>query len=386
MRQRYPSLIDTLFAQQPQQPMAPLRPTQENMQQPQAPGGINYRDLIRFGSALSEAGDQGYGIGKGISLGFQAMDQATAERLKQDLAEREMQLKALELQNLSQHQKDQIAIAREKNALERVALNRGVGQYASNIPSDVRSYQYFSGLTPEQQKQFLNVKRSFLPQGFDLTPGGGVAPLPGLEAGLRGIEGAKAGGSTSGKIAAEKAAGAPKAAATIAGSAATYANVDDLIDAAKEKVGVLTAGPAGAAGKFIPGTEALALDADLEAIKANLGFDQLQTMRDNSPTGGALGQVAVKEMLALQSTMANLNQNLGPNDLKKALDRVKTQRKIAFRNVVNAYKAEYGQDIPMEFIPQDLQGMITGESNKPVVPRNNGNLAPTKLPKGWSVR
>ena len=42
-------------------------------------------------------------------------------------------------------------------------------------------------------------------------------------------------------------------------------------------------------------------------IKANLGFDQLQALREASPTGGALGQVAVQELEALQATIANLD-------------------------------------------------------------------------------
>jgi hypothetical protein len=45
----------------------------------------------------------------------------------------------------------------------------------------------------------------------------------------------------------------------------------------------------------------------VKTIQANLGFDALQAMRDASPTGGALGQVAVQELEMLQSTVANLD-------------------------------------------------------------------------------
>src|SRR5690606_31260540 len=55
----------------------------------------------------------------------------------------------------------------------------------------------------------------------------------------------------------------------------------------------------------------------------NLGFDQLQAMRDASPTGGSLGQVSERELTFLQGTVANLNPNLGEERLKEQLAKVK---------------------------------------------------------------
>jgi len=59
----------------------------------------------------------------------------------------------------------------------------------------------------------------------------------------------------------------------------------------------------------VPGSEAKDLASTVMTIKANIGFDRLQRMRAESPTGGALGQVAVQELVALQSTIANLDQS-----------------------------------------------------------------------------
>ena len=69
-------------------------------------------------------------------------------------------------------------------------------------------------------------------------------------------------------------------------------------------------------------TDARNLQAKLETVKANLGFDRLQQMRDNSPTGGALGAVAVQELTALQSTVASLDQLQSPPQLRNALDKI----------------------------------------------------------------
>jgi len=90
---------------------------------------------------------------------------------------------------------------------------------------------------------------------------------------------------------------------------------------AREKVSGFTAG-AGALLSFVPLTEAKDLSKRLTTIKANLGFDRLQQMRDASPTGGALGQVAVQELIALQSTIASLDQDQSPTQLKEALDKI----------------------------------------------------------------
>lgn len=90
---------------------------------------------------------------------------------------------------------------------------------------------------------------------------------------------------------------------------------------ARDKVSGFTAG-AGALLSVVPLTEAKDLSKRLNTIKANLGFDRLQQMRDASPTGGALGQVAVQELIALQSTIASLDQDQSPAQLKEALNKI----------------------------------------------------------------
>jgi hypothetical protein len=101
--------------------------------------------------------------------------------------------------------------------------------------------------------------------------------------------------------------------------------VDRVINEVKEAkpmVNRFTSGFGGSTLGVIPGTEARDLQAKLTTIKANLGFDRLQQMRDASPTGGALGQVAVQELVALQSTVASLDPAQSPKQLKEALDKI----------------------------------------------------------------
>lgn len=100
------------------------------------------------------------------------------------------------------------------------------------------------------------------------------------------------------------------------------------IDKALGIVSPRTAGLMGAATRNIApfegaGTDARTLAATVETIQANLGFDELAKMRQESPTGGALGQVAVQELVALRATIANLDPNLPADVLKKNLEKVK---------------------------------------------------------------
>ena len=73
--------------------------------------------------------------------------------------------------------------------------------------------------------------------------------------------------------------------------------------------------------KMVPLTQARALEADLNTVKANLAFDRLQKMRDESKTGGALGQVSNIELKLLESSVAGLDP-AAPN-FKANLERVR---------------------------------------------------------------
>lgn len=85
-------------------------------------------------------------------------------------------------------------------------------------------------------------------------------------------------------------------------------NVIGRIDTAiGQSEGFAATGLGGAITSTIPTTPAANLERTIETIRANVGFDRLQQMRDLSPTGGALGQVAVQELNALQNSIANLD-------------------------------------------------------------------------------
>jgi hypothetical protein len=83
--------------------------------------------------------------------------------------------------------------------------------------------------------------------------------------------------------------------------------------------------PVTGAGNYlanVKGTSAHNLEKTLDSIKSNIGFDKLQQMRLASPTGGALGQVAVQEMIMLQAAYGSLAASQSEKELKHNLSRL----------------------------------------------------------------
>lgn len=124
------------------------------------------------------------------------------------------------------------------------------------------------------------------------------------------------------KIATKQAEKEEKTKAANASALAAIMPVMDTIEKSIPLVGMTTAG-VGSYLSYLPNTDARTLKANIDTIKANLGFQQLQAMRQASPTGGALGQVAVKELEALQSTIASLDPAQSPDVLKANLKKVR---------------------------------------------------------------
>jgi hypothetical protein len=124
-----------------------------------------------------------------------------------------------------------------------------------------------------------------------------------------------------------------KAEARQKGAIAQADSVLKEVQDAKKMVGWNTAGVGGSLS-MVPATEARDLSAKLQTVKANLGFDRLQQMRDQSPTGGALGSVAQQELAALQATVASLDQLQSPKQLGENLDKIE-RHYTNWRNAVN---------------------------------------------------
>lgn len=137
-----------------------------------------------------------------------------------------------------------------------------------------------------------------IPQGYELytTPGGGRAmrPIPGGPADLE-----------------QQAAAEAETVAARSQQQGTDLMLDEIqrsLALAEDEEGLPTTGTVGGFLSNIAETDAGALRSRLQTIKANIGFDRLQQMREASPTGGALGNVTEGELARLESVMGNLEQ------------------------------------------------------------------------------
>ena len=119
-------------------------------------------------------------------------------------------------------------------------------------------------------------------------------------------------------------------------------------------------------GAVTAGSPTEILDGYLTVIKSNIGFDKLQRMRDESPTGGALGQVAILELIALQNSIAPLEPKVGDKvliqSLKEIRDTYKTNMEILANNYTNEVLNQYGMQIAIQYRTVDP---VTGQPLQP---------------------
>jgi hypothetical protein len=103
-----------------------------------------------------------------------------------------------------------------------------------------------------------------------------------------------------------------------------------------------TTGWAGSRLQNVPGTAANDVRALTQTIRANIGFDRLQQMRESSPTGGALGNVTVEELARLESVLGNLEQSQSEQQFLENLDRLERIYVDMMERVSPEFAAEMG--------------------------------------------
>lgn len=120
----------------------------------------------------------------------------------------------------------------------------------------------------------------------------------------------------------------------------------------------------------IPGSAASDVSAKLGALKSQIGVSVLQSMREASKTGGALGAISDKENELLQRNLAALDQSQSVAAFKKNLEQVMEYAKGAKSRLENAYRDQYQR-------VQGDQGMTpTAQGAIPTSAVIGGSLSP----------
>ena len=112
---------------------------------------------------------------------------------------------------------------------------------------------------------------------------------------------------------------------------------------AESMINTFSTGALGGIAQYMPWpTDRSRLDDYLTTLKANLGFDSLQKMRENSKTGGALGNVSEMENKLLQAINGALNPK-NPGVMQTNLDRIKELYPMVLAEKMQVYQDTYGE-------------------------------------------
>lgn len=277
---------------------------------------------VSFGSALGNA----------IAANQQFQRQNQTDMLQQMLLRTKLQKKS-KLQ-------DEYEYAKSQGFKGSIEDWKKIAQQPSAGPASIQEYNLYteqekaSGRTPMefdpwlQRRSQLNVgapymlgevagqRGPFSRVTGEFTP---TSTLPQEADARETLAGAEAGGKTTGTGKAQRALDLPAAQARL-GSAT------QKIDFFIRKAGDIAADPSlsRATGlmAYIPsvhGGGAKNVENAIEALKAQIGFQELQDMRANSPTGGALGQVTERELTFLQNSLLSLERSQSPEQYRANL-------------------------------------------------------------------
>lgn len=138
-------------------------------------------------------------------------------------------------------------------------------------------------------------------------------------------------------------------------TANAIAGIDDTIGKLEQVKGMVGANTAGWGSLLagLPASDANDLDAQLLTVNSRFGLDRLLSLKNQ---GGSLGQIAVKEFEALQSSVSNLRQSQSAEQLRRNIDDAIRQSQRTQESIERAYLAEYGDVLGQSQEQQPQQG------------------------------
>lgn len=131
--------------------------------------------------------------------------------------------------------------------------------------------------------------------------------------------------------------------AALASKEAEFKMLDDVVQKVEGQANKWTTGFLGSRLKDLEGTDASDLASNLRTLQAAAGFDRLEEMRNNSPTGGALGSITEQELALLKATWGSIEQSQSEAQFKENLAKFREQVEASWDRVNAAYQKDYGQ-------------------------------------------
>lgn len=297
-------------------------------------GGVGFSDrLMAAGMAL-----QGDGRGAASYMsGLQQQEQARQAEMRGAEVEQKNQLVASNQERESLYaMEDQFGFERGALAMlpessrERVIGELSMRRLAPEAPDRPTSYQEYAlttaNPTAEGYQRFLAAN----PRGTNVSVNTGqqgpqVGSIPaGYQ--LRAVDENNDGVPESYRMSAIE--GGPVATAAENSQASQERFGGIVLDEIDRAIGTLaeagpfTAGRFSAIGRFDPESQASNLQRYYDTIRANMGFDRLQAIRESSPTGGGVGSLSDPEREAMADTLGALDPNAPPEEQVYALVRI----------------------------------------------------------------
>lgn len=308
------------LGQQPQQGQAAPQQQQPFL------GGLFGSDMMPFYAALAFGADRS----QQAQLAAQALGQRSQLNSRQRQFEAQQEMARQEMAALERYRQSQLGLRGRALDLEAQRMNRN--DFSRQI-TNIREAVTQGLITPEQGDEAITrltggsqVGRAIVMgpdgslqilEGPGVTTGGGrgaggiggrdFVPRIGPDGELQGVAPVP-GSDPDYERQQDRQAAERRQAQTSARENNLLRAIDQAQDLAAE-FPTWTTGLGGVASRQIPGTPGSDMSSVLQTIKANIAFEQLQQMRESSPTGGALGQVSNMEIGLLQNAAAAVEQS-----------------------------------------------------------------------------
>lgn len=158
---------------------------------------------------------------------------------------------------------------------------------------------------------------------------------------------------------------------TVALSSYALKNVVDARDSAQKLlenpayIDALT-GVTAPAMKNIPGTDAFTANQLMQNLLGRAFVNELSQMRNASPTGGAVGNVAVAEMESLSKIQSALTVGMKKGEFEKQLKQYINVSNRAIKTIPNEYARTYGYSGEFDDL---LKGTVVERPEAPALPQ-----------------
>ena len=126
--------------------------------------------------------------------------------------------------------------------------------------------------------------------------------------------------------------------------------------------------------KFIGGTDAASLEGNLETIKADAFVANITDMRNNSPTGGSVGNVSDADLKQMQSLQRSFQQKQKPGDLKRNISEYLKLRNQVIERTSKRFTRNYGQENFNKYFGKNAEGSSSTSGSSTAIP-NDRNVS-----------